>query len=128
MAGAGFGLRSSNGLTAFELSGGTLTATLGGFASLSAANIKIQYTSAGATIAAATDDITVGSASYDFTENIVASTISFSLTDLNASVSDFVSLTGGAVGFKLTGTGASTQLIAAGSNLTAKLSAGSAVV
>ncbi|MCK9365205.1 MAG: LEPR-XLL domain-containing protein, partial [Syntrophales bacterium] len=115
LAGANFGLRSSGALTAFELSGGTLSAALDGFASLDAATIKIQYTTDGTTITATTDDISVGSANYHFAANIAASTVSFELTGLNASVTNFVTITGGSIAFQKSGS----DLVAVGSGLAA---------
>jgi len=48
------------------------------------------------TIDAANDDVTVGVASYDFTEDIAANTLAFGLTTFSAKVFDFLTVSGSA--------------------------------
>jgi len=118
VTGATFGLLATGTETAFELSQGTLSASLAGFASVRAASVVAQYTSA-ATAIAATRKLDTGTASYTFRNAIAKDTVLFAVDDFQASIADFVSFSG-SVGFRSVGTG----FVAVGSGIQATLNGG----
>ncbi|MBM4048988.1 MAG: DUF4347 domain-containing protein, partial [Planctomycetes bacterium] len=115
-ADADFGFQS--GSAAFELKDGTFSATIGGLADITADSVLVRYTDATGTVSAGTT-LTVGSTSYTFGQDIAANTTAFQVTGFEASVADFVTLSGD-LGFKKTGA----NIIAVGSDVTASLDAG----
>ena len=118
VTGATFGLLATGTETAFELSQGMLSASLAGFASVRAASVVAQYTSAETAIAA-TRKLDTGTASYTFRNAIAKDTILFAVDDFQASIADFVSFSG-SIGFKSVGTG----FVAVGSGIQATLDGG----
>ncbi len=86
----------------FELSNGTFSATIAGLAAISATSVLVQYTSATGAVTSGTT-LTVGTFTYAFSGAIAANTVAVAVTGLNATFSDFVTLTGN-VGFKKNGT------------------------
>ncbi|MHB8092108.1 MAG: LEPR-XLL domain-containing protein, partial [Syntrophales bacterium] len=120
LSAADFGLKVDGAAIAFELKNGTIGASLPGI-SVSGGNVLVQYTSSTGSASSA-ETLSVGGLSYTFDAAILSSTIAFTVTGFNASVADFVSLSGN-LGFKKTGT----EIIAVGSGVTASLTAGTAV-
>jgi hypothetical protein len=127
IAGASFGLIADDGKTVFELkatpgsNGAALTVALGGFASVSAASVVVQYAS-GTSVASGAPALTVGGVSYQYSGAIADGTVAFALKGISAAVSNYVTLTGD-VGFRKNGT----QIVATGSGLTARLEASDTV-
>ena len=126
ITGASFGLIAETNKTVFELkaapaaNGPALTVSLGGFASVGASSVLVQYASGMGVVLSnnVAPTLSVGGVSYQYSGAIVDGTVAFALKGMSATVSDFVSLTGD-VGFKKVGS----QIVATGSGVTAKLAA-----
>jgi predicted P-loop ATPase/GTPase len=103
---------------AFELSNGSLDIALGPLGSVTADNVFVQYTNLTTTVTAGTV-LTVGPLSYTFDSAIAANTIAFTVEGFEASILDFVTLSGD-IGFKKSGS----DIIAVGNNVSASLEAG----
>ncbi|WP_169517050.1 LEPR-XLL domain-containing protein, partial [Azohydromonas australica] len=72
LSSANFGLRADAvGVAAFELGGGTLEASIGGFASLSADAVQVRYAGVGGGVSAG-EQLQVGTTSYTFADAIAA--------------------------------------------------------
>ncbi|MBC8496829.1 MAG: hypothetical protein H8D37_04135, partial [Chloroflexi bacterium] len=132
---AGFGLQTDGTDTVFELSGSNFSAVITGLASITATSVLVQYNSSASTVFSATT-LTVGAISYTFGADIAADTVAFAVTGFNASVADFVTISGN-LGFKkytddnstpLDDTDDVTYLIAVGASVTASLVVGPASV
>ncbi|MEA4907871.1 MAG: hypothetical protein VB089_09625, partial [Anaerolineaceae bacterium] len=117
---ADFGLQVDASGTAFELKNGTFAAVITGLSSITADSVLVQYTSAGVSIAANTV-LTIGSLTYTFVNEIMANTIAFAVQGFEATVSDFVTLSGD-LAFKMVGS----AIVAVGDAVSAILSTGPA--
>ena len=106
MHGGTLGLRVRGSELAFEISGGTLAASIAEFARVSAERVFVQYVSAGTSIAAG-ETLAVGPASYTFAEAISGGTVAFDVEGLTATLFDVITVSGD-IGFRL-----SADLIAA---------------
>ena len=115
---ASFGLLSTDSETAFELTGG-LSASIAGFASVSADRVVAQYTSANTTIVQGRT-LDTGTADYSFASDIAKDTVSFAVEGFSGEVADFVTLRGD-VGFRSDDAG----FVAVGRAMTATLDGGS---
>gem|GEM_PF-3793446 len=120
VTGANFGfLRNATDL-AFELSGGSVDASIANFADFGATAILVQYTDA-ATVVPAGTQLSVLDLSYTFGEEIAADTQAFGVEGFTAEVGGFVELSGD-LAFRQVGE----DIEAVGADLSASLSAGPA--
>ena len=90
---ANFGLISSEDEFAFEFKDGSLDVSLDPLANVSAESVFVQYTDLRTDVAAG-KEITIGSATYTFTEAIAAATTAFEVRGFNADVGDIMHLSG----------------------------------
>ena len=125
LANADFGLISGLGKFVFELSNGSFTFTLGGFAGLSATGVFVQFSGVGPlvgnVITAGTPEatISVGGFDYIFTQDIKFNTAAFALTGINVNVAGVFTLTGD-IGFSKVGA----EIMAVGRGVTVRMDAG----
>ncbi len=98
--GGRLGLRIRGSDLAFEISGGTLAASIAEFAGVAAERVVVQYVSAGTSVAAG-DSLAVGPATYTFAEAISGGTLAFAVEGLSARLFDVLTVSGD-IGFRLT--------------------------
>ena len=110
-------LLNDNDTKAIDASG-ALILSGAGFGSATATEVKVQFNNTGATV---NETITINSVSASI-DNVADGAGSISVTGVNLTVTDFVSLSG-SIGFKKSGA----DIIAVGTSVTAELSAGDAV-
>ncbi|MEO0510569.1 MAG: LEPR-XLL domain-containing protein, partial [Verrucomicrobiota bacterium] len=122
LSNAGFGLIAGQGTFGFEFSGGTLDVALGPLANVTVGSVSVQYTNTVTLIAEDQETLTVGGISYDFSGEIKANTIAFSLGDFRAEILNFITLEGN-IGFSKSGD----AITAVGSEISASLEASDSV-
>ncbi|MFN0077230.1 MAG: DUF4347 domain-containing protein, partial [Prosthecobacter sp.] len=108
---------------ALQTTGGALNLNLGnGFATATASTVNVRFNNTGALVNE-TLSVTVGGTTINAGVNVANGTTSVVVGNLNAQIGGFVTLSGD-MGFKKSASG---RLIAAGSNVSATLNAGSVV-
>jgi len=101
LQGGRLGLRVRGETIAFEISGGTLAASIADFAGVAAERVFVQYVSAGTSVAAG-DSLAVGPATYTFAEAISGGTLAFAVEGLSATLFDVITVSGD-IAFRLSG-------------------------
>jgi hypothetical protein len=98
--GGTLGLRVRGTDLAFEISGGTLAASIEEFAGVSAERVVVRFVSEGTSVAAG-ETLAVGPATYTFAEAIAGGTVAFDVEGLSAKLFDAITVSGD-IGFRLT--------------------------